>query len=458
MTPSIVAHLLSLRDLFFGPVYILIVFLIVRKWKRKNYVNSPLKQFIYPALFFRLAGCIMLSFLYNFYYGYGDTFGYFTGAQETWDAFVTNPKLAWEILVSPAKDYSAEVQLIASEMAYTGFSASSVAMLKISSAVGLLSFGSYLPIAIWYSLLSFFGTWLIYVVFTKLYPHLYKKLAIGILFVPSVIIWSTGIMKEPLCMFGLGLCFYSFYNLLKREKVFRNMMLFILGAFILLSIKNYIFYSFIAGAILWSYHALTSNIHFAILRILVKGIIILIFAISAVLFIRYTDFVNEKITDTLSNAETLQNAMTITNESSGGSSYTISSAGDISFGGLVKSFFLSVNVSLFRPYLWECKNVFMLMNFIESFITTILVILLFFKAGFRKIVYYTRSSPVLLFSIAFSILMAVMAGFISFNFGTLIRYKTPFLPFFFSYVIIILYDKRTNKIDHKFTEMQQSFA
>jgi hypothetical protein len=441
MSPTLVPHLLSLRDLFLGPIYILLVFLIVWIWRNKKYAGSPLRKFIYPALICRLAGCILLTFLYDFYYGYGDTFGYYTGARETWLAFVTNPKLAWEIIVKPAKDYSQAIQLVAGQMSYTGFSGSSVAMLKISSVVGLLSFGSYLPIAIWYSLLSFFGTWMIYIVFAELYPHLYKKLAIGILFVPSVVIWTTGILKEPLCMFGLGLCFYSFYNLLKKNGIFRNILAFIAGSIILLSIKDYIFYSFIVGAILWSYSTLTGNIHSTVLRILVKAIIVLIFFISAAVFINSTDFVNEKIAGTLSNAETLQNAMKVSNENSGGSSYTISSAADVSFGGLVQSFLLSLNVSLFRPYIWECKNVFMLMNFLEGFITTILVILLFFKAGLRKTFFYTRKSPVLLFSIVFSILMAVMAGFISFNFGTLIRYKTPFLPFFFSYIIIILYDK-----------------
>jgi len=436
-----VPHLLSLRDLFLGPIYILLVLFIIWIWRKKKYTGSPLRKFIYPALICRLAGCILLTFLYDFYYGYGDTFGYYTGARETWHAFVTNPGLAWEIITKPAKDYSQAIQLIAGQMSYTGFSTSSVAMLKISSVVGLLSFGSYLPIAIWYSLLSFFGTWMIYIVFAELYPHLYKKLAIGILFVPSVVIWTTGILKEPLCMFALGLCFYSFYNILKKSLIFSNILAFIAGSIILLSIKDYIFYSFIVGAILWSYSRLTGNIHSMVLRVLVKAIIILIFLISAAIFINSTDFVNEKIAGTLSNAETLQNAMMISNENSGGSSYTISSAGDLSFGGLVKSFFLSLNVSLFRPYIWECKNVFMLMNFLEGFVTTILVILLFFKAGVRKTFAYTTKSPVLLFSIVFSLLMAVMAGFISFNFGTLIRYKTPFLPFFFSYLISILYDK-----------------
>ena len=263
-------------------------------------------------------------------------------------------------------------------MAYTGFSSSSVAMLKISSVVGLLSFGTYLPIAIWYSLLSFWGTWLIYVVFTKLYPHLYKQLAIGILFVPSVINMEYWYHEGASLHVWPGIVFLFFLQSIEKRKIFRNIVVFILGAFILLSIKDYIFYSFITGAILWSYSAFTGNIHSPVLRILVKGIIILTFVISAVLFINSTDFVYEKIAGTLSNAENLQNAMTISNENSGGSSYTISSAGDLSFGGLVKSFFLSVNVSLFRPYLWECKNVFMFMNFFESFITTILVVLFIF--------------------------------------------------------------------------------
>lgn len=445
ITPYTVADLLSLRDLFLGPIYILIVFLILRKWKRKHYGDSSLKRFIYPAIILRLSGCILLSLLYDFYYGYGDTFGYYTGAQETWNAFVSDPKLAWEILTKPAKDYSIEAQEISAQMAYTGFSTSTVAMLKISSWFGLLSFGSYLPIAIWFSLLSFWGTWMIYIVFTKLYPHLYKQLAIGILFVPSLIIWSTGILKEPLCMFGLGLCFYSFYNLLKKEKIFLNIVLFIVGAFLLLSIKDYIFYSFISGAFLWSYGEFTGNIRSRILRIFIKGFIIFFVIISVFFIVQSTDFVNEKITNAITNAGRLQDVVMILNETSGGSSYTISSAKDLSFGGIVKSFFISLNVSLFRPYIWECKNVLMLMNFFESLITTILVLFLFFKVGLRKIFFYTRNSPVLLFSIVFSILMAVMAGFISFNFGTLIRYKTPFLPFFFSFIIIILYDKKGNR-------------
>src|SRR5438128_905744 len=137
MSPTLVPHLLSLRDLFLGPIYILLVFLIVRIWRNKKYADSPLRKFIYPALICRLAGCILLTLLYDFYYGYGDTFGYYTGASETWHAFVSNPKLAWEIIVKPAKDYSQQIQLIAGQMSYTGFSASSVAMLKISSVAGL---------------------------------------------------------------------------------------------------------------------------------------------------------------------------------------------------------------------------------------------------------------------------------------------------------------------------------
>ena len=64
------------------------------------------KKYIYPALFCRLAGCIFLALVLNFYYGLGDTFSYFTGANEIWKAFVKSPAIAWEIISNHPKNYS----------------------------------------------------------------------------------------------------------------------------------------------------------------------------------------------------------------------------------------------------------------------------------------------------------------------------------------------------------------
>ena len=63
----------------------------------------------------------------------------------------------------------------------------------------------------------------------------------------------------------------------------------------------------------------------------------------------------------------------------------------------------------------------MVMSCIESFATLVLILIVFFKAGIIKIISYCNKFPVLFFMVMFSLILAPVVGFISFNFGTLVR-------------------------------------
>ena len=268
-----VSFILSLTDLYLTPVYLLLIFFIVRRWKKHHYSDSPLKKYIYPALICRIIGCIILTLILNFYYKLGDTFSYFTGAHEIWNAFVNNPATAWEIIVNHPANYSSSALEYALHSGYTGFAASHYAMFKIAGVIGLFCFGSYLPIAFIFSLLSFWGTWMIFLVFYEKFPHLKKYLAITTLFIPSIIVWTTGIHKEPLCMFGLGLCFYTFNNIIQRRNIFKNLILFLMGALILLVIKDYILYIFLVASCFWLYKSFINHLTSNIIKSMVKEVI-----------------------------------------------------------------------------------------------------------------------------------------------------------------------------------------
>ena len=434
------SYILSWDDLYLTPIYLLLIFFIVSIW-RKRYADSPLKNFIYPALLCKMAGCIFLALILNFYYGYGDTFSYYTGAHEIWTAFIKSPRIAAEIIFNNPKTYSSEALDYALHSGYTGFAASYYVMFKVAGIIGLFCFGSYLPIALIFSLLSFWGIWMIFLVFNERYPHLRKYIAITTLFIPSVIIWTTGILKEPLCMFGLGLCFYTFNNILKNRRIIKSIILFLIGSFILLSIKDYIFYVFISAACVWSYKTFIGHITSSLIKLIIKGTLYLAFLTVLIYFIADDNNIIQAVfTNYFTKASNLQTVMTTINtDFNSGSGYTLP-LNDISGSGLTISFLLSLNVSLFRPYIWECNNAFMLLNFLESFATILLIILLLFKTGPIRI-YRNLKDPLLLFSLLFSLLMAALVGFVSFNFGTLIRYKTPFEPFFYTMLAIILFDK-----------------
>jgi hypothetical protein len=442
-----IPYILSQWDLFLTPVYLILVFFIISRWKKKHYAGSPLGRFIMPAFILRVLGCIFLALIYQYFYGYGDTFKYFTGGHEIWQAFIHSPKIAIEITTNQPENYSSEALEYAQYSGYQLFSNSIYAMFKITGVTGLFCFGTYLPMALIFCLLSFWGTWMIFITINKHFPHLYKYTAISCLFIPSVIIWSNGILKEPLCMFGLGLCFYSFDNFLHKKSLFKNLLFFAAGTLILLVLKDYIFYAFLVAALVWTYRFYIVSLQNLLSKIAVKAIIYTgIFAFLFYFFWFPSNPVQESITDYLTKGENLQNAMTSINETYGGSSYTFSGINDQSATGLLKSYFAALNVALFRPYIWECSNVLMVMNFLQSFGAFILVLFVLFKVGLLKIIRYCNKNPILVFCLVFTLVLAPIVGFISFNFGTLIRYAIPFQPFLFSFLLIIFFEKKGEKV------------
>ena len=75
---------------------------------------------------------------------------------------------------------------------------------RITAVAGLLCFNTYTVMALIFALISFTGMWAMYLTFIKIRPQLYKELAIATLFVPSVFFWGSGLMKDSLCIGALG--------------------------------------------------------------------------------------------------------------------------------------------------------------------------------------------------------------------------------------------------------------
>ncbi len=61
------------------------------------------------------------------------------------------------------------------------------------------------------------------------------------------------------------------------------------------------------------------------------------------------------------------------------SSYIIPNVTDFSPLGIISSYLLSLNVALFRPYLWEIRNPLMILSALESFAVLLATAFLLFK-------------------------------------------------------------------------------
>ncbi len=113
---------------------------------------------------------------------------------------------------------------------------------------------------------------------------------------------------------------------------------------------------------------------------------------------------------------------------------------DPSIGGMLKKFPLAVNVSLFRPYLWETRKVMQLLNALEAtlflWVTIKILIVIGPKKAWRSIV----SDPTIQFCLIFAIVFAFAVGLSSGNFGALSRYRIPCLPFYAMALMLIYYN------------------
>ena len=117
---------------------------------------------------------------------------------------------------------------------------------------------------------------------------------------------------------------------------------------------------------------------------------------------------------------------------------------DYSLTGMIRKFPLALNVTLFRPYLWEVRNPVMLLAALESvfvFMITVYVALRVRSNVFTII----RRNPFLLFLLLFSISFAFAVGFSTYNFGSLVRYKIPMIPIYLSALSILYYSNKARK-------------
>jgi hypothetical protein len=110
-----------------------------------------------------------------------------------------------------------------------------------------------------------------------------------------------------------------------------------------------------------------------------------------------------------------------------GSGYTLGEL-DGTFSSMIKLSPQAINATLFRPYLWEVNNPLMLLSALESFAVLAICIYISIRQNVR--IASILSTPDVVFLLVFSLTFAFAVGVSTFNFGSLVRYKIPLLPYF----------------------------
>jgi hypothetical protein len=441
---------MGIKDLFLTPIFLLLIYGMAY-WLRPKVTSKRNKKYFIPALTVKLIGALALGFIYQFYYGQGsasgsgDTFLYFNQTSLLYDAFMESPGIWLRLMFSNGEYDPLTINYTAPMIWYA--SPTEFIIIKIASVFSIISLHTYSVIALFFAVISFSGMWQMYLTFYKLYPSLHKKLAIAVFFLPSVFFWGSGLLKDSLTIGALGWMFYGFYKLfIEKKQIAKTLVVIMIAAYALFAIKIYILLSFIPPALLWIFNENNKRIKNATVRMITKPIALLLGVGLA--FLSATGLTEE---NSKYDLDKLGEQSKINSEYLAKQVYT-GSAYDIGiFDGSIQSFLTvgpqAIVVALYRPFLWEVRNPIMLLSAIEASIFIYFTLLFIFKIGFFKMVKFISTKPILTFCIIFSLVLAFGVGTNSGNFGTLVRYKIPIMPFYLAALFIMqAYLKRPKKL------------
>ncbi|CAG5084283.1 hypothetical protein [Parvicella tangerina] len=436
------------------PGLIIIIYFIGARYKIKKIGNNPEYKYFLTGLMFNVFAGLFFGAIYIFYYGGGDTISYYSSA-------IPLARLFWE---SPAEYvdvmlHSSEITENYSRMEWEAFTFNvftnstgiplsfishdpkSFMVCKLTSPLLILTGSSYFATTILISAITYIPMWLLYRRLLAHFPILLKELALAVIFIPSVAFWGSGIMKDSFTLAGTVLAVYSFDNLLDKKNInikkVGYTILLLMSFLIILWIKPYILNILIPSLGIWIVALSLKNVKNMIFRFIVMPIV-LVSGIGGSIFVLQSlgssmdKFALDKAIDT---AQITQEDLK-REEQYGGNNFDIGEL-DGSIPNLLSKFPIATFAGLFRPTLLEVSSPVMLLSGLENFFLLGLLVLTLYKIKFKLIWQLIKSTPVLAFCFTFSILFAFMLGITTPNFGALVRFKIPLMPFLTAALLII---------------------
>lgn len=428
---------MDIYDILIAPIFLVIILFFAYKFSIKRRIKEPYYKYFVPGLIVKMIGAVALGLIYFLYYGGGDTVNYHYTACALADVLYTRPD-DFLYLYFGSPRYS-EFYLMDSNYSFSYWVNDEYAFFvsKCFVPIVMVCFKSYMASAIVIASLCYLGIWRLYLVFVNEFPMLYKQFSWSILYIPSVVFWGSGIMKDSITLSAA--CFYvhGFYWFFTQRKMkVKYIVVLITGAYLLLSIKPYILFALLPGSILWFIALRMTKIKNAFLKVMLAPTLVAIGIVGGVYALQQLgdslgQYSIEKVIKTASGAQ-----QDLKQSYYGGNTFDIGDY-DPTIAGLLSVSHKAIFAALFRPTLLDVKNVVMALSAIENTFVLGFCLYLLIKLKFFRFFGMITGHSLLMFSFIFSIFFAFSVGVSIANFGALVRLKIPCIPFFLSSLVIM---------------------
>ncbi len=475
----------------------------------KFFVNYELSHKTIASFFIlKIIAGITLWWVFTNYYTSGDFISYFDTGNVLYDIFWKDPNQFFKILVN--EEFVPELADLNPRFEKIIYNDSRT-MMFVNFIYRFFSFGYFHVHTIFMCFLSLLGSIALFKTFIPYFKDKKNLLVIAIFFAPSVLFWTSGVMKEGVLFFGIGMLLYITKCGLEKNYTWIKIVAVVFFISLLLLIKFYVLIALLPGLILNIFVSRSSEkkILFKYFSIL---ILLLIFAESFKLInpdFNLLKIIADKQAKSISFAkggvflynkkhfvcidfdkkETQLVQISFKNDTrhnqyriKKGSSYLQWNQNNMSDTTYIEQ---SVDTSLFSidymikpanlvlqikrlnptdfsfltaapsaifnvfafPFIFQVKSVFQVISALENLFIILLLICAFIFLD-KKI----EHKAVLLFCTSFVLILFVLVGFTTPVIGSIVRYKTPAMPFLLM-VILLLID--TKKLLNKFTSLSK---
>ncbi len=435
---------LELSEYIAFPIYIIIILLISYYIQSKNVKKNPVYKYYTWGVMAKLLGAVSFCLVYIFYYKGGDTISYFETARSLSNLFLERPGDYFKVILekpSIENYYLFDGKTTGYPWPYMYYDSKTFLVAKIVSPFLIVTFNSYLLATLLFSWISFFGIWKFFIMMSDYMPYNKGRIAYAVLFIPSVVFWGSGIMKDTITFSASCWFIYSFRSvfIIKQKKMINLLMIFIMG-YLVLSIKPYIMYALLPGAIIWIFHFRIVLIKNNLVRFLFIPFFYIIGISSGLAILSaVSDFnLDSAIADAIEKQSDLKQSYYK------GNSFSIGET-EATLIGVISKSPLAIIAGLYRPFLYEAKNVVMLLSGIENLIYLYFTIVIIVRLRIKRFFKMIFDNPILIFSFSYVILLAFIVGLSTSNFGAMVRFKIPYLPFFMASLFIMDVYSRKNK-------------
>ncbi len=251
-----------MQGILLALLYIALLIAIMRRMRFFNSVEALKWQHIAGIFVLKVAAGTLLWAIYTFIYTdrpTADIFKFYDDSAVMYSALPDRPRDYLQMLFGIQNDtpYFTEEYYRKMNNWFRKYESEvhndAHTVIRFNALVRLISFGEFHVHTVIAAFLSTTGMVAIHRTFVKRLPGRERALMIAIFLLPSVLLWASGVIKESLLFFGLGIVLYQSFRAIEGRWTIPGLIALLLGIILLFYLKIYVLLSLIPALILYAW-------------------------------------------------------------------------------------------------------------------------------------------------------------------------------------------------------------